>query len=511
MRFFNNKLVLSFKYKNPSSVVPIIQKPKFIKEDLVYTTNSLIKYHFQNNNFEKAIEVFQMFDKLKIKDDKIIDTVIMGCVKCSKVGQGFELFNQRIGNNSFTPSLYTYTNLIHGCSKLEEYKKMKELFDHMLAKEIRPNVYTITTMIKGLMTHEETSEVAEYIYSKMHDLKIKPNIYAIGSMLEGYFNHEKVEKFMETIMDLNKYQISPNPFIYQLMIKGFVKWKEYDKIREFIGVFFKNESSNHLKLRVLNILINETFKLRNVENINYSIETLNLYSIQPDVITYNTIMSGYLRIQEYDKILHYFEQMKRKNIEPNVQTYTILLEKIFNSNEGSDFNDILDTILKKVSTNMIDRKLLLKILKCSIKFNEKPEIILEYPIYSSFLDFEFYSLILEQYKFIQENLDRILEIKRKMTAKDIYPNIKYYLQLMRFLFHFKKIDVIEQCLIEIDHNLNDDFPIDYFNFLLHFYSKYENITKEEKVNKIKEIVNEIQDRNLMNQDTRKILKFIKEN
>jgi pentatricopeptide repeat protein len=438
----------------------LIKKPKFIPNDLLKNTNSLLNFHFKQQNFEKAINVFQIFKKLEIHENIILDTVISGCVKCNKVEQAFELFNQISKEGNFKPTLYTYTNLINGCSKINEFKKMKELFDLMIENRMKPNVYTVTAMIKGLMKNKETVPDAEYIYERIGELGVKPNVFTIGSMLEGYQNHKRFDEFVKIISDFQKFKITPSSFIYQLIIRsGLVN--QHEILKDFIAEYLTNQKMKNKRLRVLNIYIQECFHSKDLERIESSIQMLE--DNEPDVVTFQIILNGFSRLQMFDKVDEYFQKMKEKKILPTIPLFTILLEKVFAKSQESEFQTILNEVSLPVYAQEIDEKFLICVLKCSVKFFSKPEIIFEFPIFKNHL--YLFEKLLSEYPLNENGITRFLEIKNKMISKGVYPSYDYYLSLLQCLLRLERIKTFQECFIEMSEYFKE-YSLENHDFLL---------------------------------------------
>ena len=115
----------------------------------------------------------------------------------------------------------------------------------MKKKDVRPDIFTYTTLISKLTTYEE----AEELFNQMKKAKIKPNEYTFNNLLK---KAPSVEKGIEIIAEMKKSNVFPDIITFSTLLGKAKTINEINIIEEhrrYYGVQPNEKYFNKLKIK----------------------------------------------------------------------------------------------------------------------------------------------------------------------------------------------------------------------------------------------------------------------
>jgi len=409
-------------------------------------------------------------------------------------------------NNPY-PSTISYSSIMNACIRCNDIKKCEEFAKEMEKFNIQKNAFVYSIMINGYRKSKQYSKAINLFENLVNFLNMKNFAYQLT------LNNKNINKENDFMNDLglnnkqkleNKNQETKEKFDNECIITEKENGKEKDEEKINI-VLFNN---------ILDCCIDCEYFEKMEEIFNFLLKyseqkETNIYNISPDLITYSTLMKGYAKANNVNKVLEIYEFLNKKKDEFKLDafTYNIILDsmarnkdyegmiKIYTDmkNRGIQTSVITYGILIKFYVNVNDLENTLELFEDLMNKGLKPTII----IYQ--LMIKLYSKNNMSYKcidifknmilmglspdlmiintilrvaydnlYMKEGLEILLNsLNKKITLED-----EYYHYLIEYLIYAEEIELQNEIRFNnIDNGFNDR----------------EKLTFEERVKGVKDI------------------------
>ena len=351
------------------------------------TTYTIIMREIRNNDrniqyFEKIFPSLLGFlvDTVADIDDGLINTIIDICGKFSfqdKIEEVLRLLKQRRKKLS----LVTYGKIITIYGQTHKNNRIDELLKEMKELKLEFNEVTYGCIMEAYLRCGLYDKVEE-IYKEVQCLgKFSSNIIIHTTLIRAL---AKKRDFFKVISHYDELKINPNcrfnRIAYNALLDCCVKCNKYGKMSEICEDMLKATTTNKSPI-------------------------LEENDIEPDLITYSTLIKGMCKAGSMHKAIKLYDEMKSKRLE---------LDEVF-------FNSLLDGFVKcnynvKESDRIID-----DMIKLKIKFSNYT-----------------YSILIKLYT-KNKMLEKALGILDEMKKNGIVPGLVVYTCLLQVCIKRKMI------------------------------------------------------------------------
>ena len=504
---------------NPFEVLHQMQTENIIPDLTSY--NTLLDVIFEQKNFDLGLKLFnEIKNSLCPVNPDIItyNTVIkglslktegiVGSQQIEEILQEIERVKDEISENDLKPNDITYNTMIDACVKSNNINKAFDFFEEMKkASNIKPDIFTYSTLIKGLKRPDSLGEEGvnlEKVFKIFQEIKLSKSVkideVIYNCVIDACFKFGNYQKAVFLYDDMIKSDIKPSNVTYGIMIKGYGQYKNLsDALKSY-----EKMKSEGLKLNevTLGCLIDTCIKCDNLNKALNILESEN--EVKMNTIIYTTIIKGFTKEKNLEKAMQTLENMKKLDVKPNLVTFNSLLdcsvqcfsfekmekiyEEIMNNSSPSLQPDLItySTYIKGLCKNRkVDQA-----FKLFLKLKEEKIYTLDEVIYNSLLDgllkskeYEkvsivydlmlkdqikpsnvTYSIIIKLYS-NQQKLNEALEILQQMKNEKIKPGLIVYTCLIQTCIKHKKIDKVISLYDEmIDNKVRGD--VVFYNTLI---------------------------------------------
>lgn len=271
--------------------------------------------------------------------DHSIKTALMAAYnKCSQIDQAFKLFSMMDGDHS----VVSWTAMISGHLQNGSTEQAVNLFSRMSREGIKPNDFTYSTILTAqpavspfqihaqvIKTNYEKSptvgtalldaylklgKLAES--ARVFDLIDEKDIVAWSAMLVGYAQFGDSEGAVKIFKELVKDGIKPNEFTFSSVLNACAApTAPVEQGKQFHAFSIKLKLNN--ALCVSSALVTMYAKRGNIENANEVFKRQE----ERDLVSWNSMVSGYGQHGHAKKALQVFEEMQRQNVEMDGVTF----------------------------------------------------------------------------------------------------------------------------------------------------------------------------------------------
>ncbi|XP_010498396.1 PREDICTED: pentatricopeptide repeat-containing protein At1g19720-like isoform X2 [Camelina sativa] len=260
-------------------------------------------------------EVHSVAVKMGFIDDVLVGNSLVDMYsKCGELEDARKVFDS-VKNKD----VYTWNSMITGYCQAGYCGKAYELFIRMQDANVRPNIITWNTMISGYIKNGDEGEAMDLFQRMEKDGKVQRNTASWNLIIAGYIQNGKKEEALELFRKMQFSRFMPNSVTILSLLPACANLLGTKMVREIHGcVLRRNLDAIHA---VKNALTDTYAKSG---DIGYSRTIFNGMETK-DIITWNSLIGGYVLHGSYGPALDLFNQMKTLGIKPNRGTLASII------------------------------------------------------------------------------------------------------------------------------------------------------------------------------------------
>lgn len=356
-------------------------KPEYGVEPDKYSYSTIIKalkYELDPSKLERA---FGILDYLKEKSGIVsTDEIIFNC-------------------------------LIDVCLRLNLIEKAERVYKEMKEIGLPPSKITYAIMIKGYGQVYDLDKAFK-IFEEMKEASIPPNEIIYGCLLNACVRCSNIEKVSQVYNEMKLHNLDMNIVIYTTLIKAYTKVKNLKMALDVYDQMLNDEKVD-ANIIIHNAMLDCCVEANEIGKMNQIYEKIKANALQndnqpqPDVITYSTVIKGYAKAKDMDKVFDIYTFLKSN---PN----EFKLDEVI-------YNSILDGCAKTGNFDMA-----MTIYEDMQKNNVSSSNVT-------------YSILVKLYA-NNKMEDKALQVLNEMVSKNIKPGIIVYTCLIQTCLRSKRFD-----------------------------------------------------------------------
>ena len=205
--------------------------------------------------------------------------------------------------------------------------------------------------------------------------KLKATPEAVERYKKDFYNLINVKKDHETAKSMAQFLLhtfEPSLHLYNILLKGSIYMNDIDGIKETLSLIAKNKFAfNAVTLNLLLVYYRDLNLMEDAERLFEVIEKGHSPLINcagPNLAAITTMMTGWQRKRNFDKVKYYFGKFEQYQIRPDEFVYNILLLSALEAKDYAYFDEVVSklcnlksfVIQKTVLKSCIERDLDLK-------------------------------------------------------------------------------------------------------------------------------------------------------
>jgi pentatricopeptide repeat protein len=336
------------------------------------TYNTIIDACVEGNDFDAAWNYFKEMEAILKPDLYTYATLIKGLKTLtvheeSNLNRAVEILemikNGHCGDLKVDEVLYN--SVLDTCIKFNKVELAENLFRDMKEQAIKPSIITYSIMIKGCGLIYNYDKAVE-LFREMKSLHIKPNDIIYGCLLNCAVRCSKIDKMSEIYANLKEDGIVPNTIIYTTLLKGYNRLKLWDNAFELFDSIPKDST---ISIATYNAILDVCVESKNFkklfsiyEEIKAKSESEN--SIQPNIITYSTVIKGFSKSGDLNKVKQLYSFLKDNNYELDEVLFNTVADSFARAGDLDSVNSVLEDMKKyNVKKTAIIYSILIKMSK----------------------------------------------------------------------------------------------------------------------------------------------------
>jgi pentatricopeptide repeat protein len=346
-----------------------------------YSFSTIIKALKYDPNPEKLEKAFGIIEQLKTQitsnsnDEIIFNCLIDVCVRLQLMEKAEKLFSE-MKELKIEATKVTYAIMIKGYGQVYQIEKAFKVFEEMKLANLSPNEIVYGCLLNACVRCSNIRGVTE-VYKEMKLLKLDMNVILYTTLIKAYTKVKDLNSALDVYYTmLNDVKITPNIIVHNAILDCCVECKDTKKLSEIYKLIRDNALSN-------------SDSNNNSKHNNYN--TNNNDEVQPDLITYSTVIKGYARAKEMDKVFDIYKFLKNNSTQYKLDEiiYNSILDgcaktnnydkalEIYQDMEASGIkkSNVTYSILVKVYSNAGEEEKAMALLEEMTRSNLKPGII----------------------------------------------------------------------------------------------------------------------------------------
>ncbi|GFP95292.1 pentatricopeptide repeat-containing protein at1g19720 [Phtheirospermum japonicum] len=321
-----------------------------IKPD-VYTWTSMISGFARNNRKSEALKMFRDMIVAGVKPNGV--TIMSGLSACSlsmkdiRKGKEIHLAAIKLGydadllvGNSLIDmysksgklesarkvfdqmparDMYTWNSMIDGYCQAGYCGIAHDLFNQMRKTGVLPNVVTWNVMITGYIQKGDEDQAMDIFHEMEKSGAVKRDTTSWNALIAGYLNLGEKDKSLRIFRKMQSFNVKPNYVTILSILPACANLIALKKLKEIHCCVIRGNLESEVS--VANSLIDTYAKSGNIkysESIFYQMPSI-------DIITWNTMITGYVLHGYANEAIELFERMRKLDYRPNRSTFASVI------------------------------------------------------------------------------------------------------------------------------------------------------------------------------------------
>ncbi|KAL6199487.1 hypothetical protein ACLB2K_029271 [Fragaria x ananassa] len=274
---------------------------------ITFVCNSLVNMYFKSGMVSEARAVF---DGMECRDAVTWNTVIAGYVGNGLELEAFEMFYlMGLAGVKFTRPVFV--TVIKLCASYEELDFARQLHCRVLKSGLESHRNIETALLVAYSKCREMDD-AFNMFSMMQGVK---SVVTWTAMISGYLQNGGTEKGVKLFCEMSREGVRPNDFTNFTHTIPEAE-KVFQTIDEKDIVAWLNNT-----LCLSSALVTMHAKMGNIESANEVFKRQG----ERDLVSWNSMISGYAQHGQGNKVLEVFEELCRRNLEIDGITFILII------------------------------------------------------------------------------------------------------------------------------------------------------------------------------------------
>jgi len=222
--------------------------------------------------------------------------------------------------------------LLDTCCRLKDLNRLESIMQRMRDLEITPSPVTLGILVKTYGQAGDIQKVLQ-VWAEMEKQRGQANSVTYGCMMDACVKCNHLDKAVEIFNGMRESGKHRNTILYTTLIKGHGLNKDLNSALElFWEMPRENVPYNTITYNSIIDACVKSGDLATAENLLHEISSPNS-SLEPDLITFSTLLKGHCHAGDLDKALQLVECIKTRGIRCDELVYNTLMDGCVKAND----------------------------------------------------------------------------------------------------------------------------------------------------------------------------------
>ncbi|KAL6506458.1 hypothetical protein OROGR_024639 [Orobanche gracilis] len=284
---------------------------------------ALVVCYMRSREMDDAIKIFSVMDTVR----SVVSWTAMigGCLKNDRTSEAIKMF-LRMRKYNVKPNHYTYSTILSALKSDSLFQAHAEII-----KTNHESSSSVGTALLGAYIKIGKTNDAAKVFKQIED----KDIVAWSAMLVGYAQEEDIEGAVKNFIRLSKEGVEPNEFTFSSIINACATSAaaaEQGKLLHACSIKFGCNNA----LIVSSALVTMYAKKGDIRSAGEVFER----QVEQDLVSWNSMISGYAQHGYGEKALEVFNEMRKRNLAMDGITFVGVLSACTHTglvNEGEKY------------------------------------------------------------------------------------------------------------------------------------------------------------------------------
>ena len=216
-----------------------------------------------------------------------------------------------------------YSAAIQRCSQLGLLSKFELILKMVYTRNVQRDKFFYAVLFSAFADHNLIENVYPHYYNRMIEKdKLTPTIYQANALLKACKwkgNLRLTNEICQNIIE--KYDLEMNQGTYVALMSIYSRIGDYIKVENLLKELM-NDSNIIVSTNVINVAMSVFARIGNIEKL---LQYKKKFEFALDIYSYNTVITGYLRINDTENALKtYLEAVNKRKLKADRVTYVLL-------------------------------------------------------------------------------------------------------------------------------------------------------------------------------------------
>jgi len=225
-----------------------------------------------------------------------------------------------------------FNALLDTCCRLKDLGRLEANVTRMRELNIKPSPVTLGILVKTYGQAGDLQKVLQ-VWSEMEKQRDQANAVTYGCMIDACVKCGNLEKAVEIFKGMQASGKHRNTILYTTLIKGYGQEKDLENaLRLFREMPGEGVPYNTI---TFNSIMDACVKCGDLPTAESLLREMTApgSSLEPDLITFSTLLKGYCHVGEIDKALQVVEAIKARGLRCDELVYNTLMDGCVKAND----------------------------------------------------------------------------------------------------------------------------------------------------------------------------------
>lgn len=274
-------------------------------------------------------------------DTGAFNAALNACATMGHMEKAMSLWGE-LPQYELAPDCLTFNILIKMYARTEDKELLKTVMEEMEAAGVDPDQSTLNSLVAAYVGMGEIEE-AEILIKKFQEqaqriesgeedrskwgANLRPDVRTFTTMMKGYIQNGRRSDAMQVLLAMQKEKDPrslPNEVSYTTAISSCVRMGLMDEA----CIVLQEMTTQNVPANVVtyNVLLKGYCRSRQLQKAYGLVSDMQSAGIPLDVVSYNTLINGCIEMDDNTGALCFFKEMRMKGIAPSEVSYTTLMK-----------------------------------------------------------------------------------------------------------------------------------------------------------------------------------------
>jgi pentatricopeptide repeat protein len=225
-----------------------------------------------------------------------------------------------------------FNALLDTCCRLKDLPRLEATVQRMKDLKVKPSPVTLGILVKTYGQAGDLQKVLQ-VWSEMEVQRGQANAVTFGCMIDACVKCGNLEKAIEIFKDMREAGKHKNTILYTTLIKGHGLEKDLKSAMEL----FREMPQEDVPYNTItyNSIIDACIKCGDLPQAEQLLREMTApeSNLEPDLITFSTLLKGYCHVGDIDKALRVAEAIKERGLRKDELVYNTLMDGCVKAND----------------------------------------------------------------------------------------------------------------------------------------------------------------------------------